>query len=97
MIRTNRFLISRGAKLNICNYDGDLPIDVCEAINTEMKEFIEEEMTRQSIDADFEKRKEELIMYEDAVGLNFKDKIHTKTGATPLHVSAAKGYSRVIK
>ena len=62
-----------------------------------MKEFIEEEMTRQSIDADFEKRKEELIMYEDAVGLNFKDKIHTKTGATPLHVSAAKGYSRVIK
>ncbi len=54
-------------------------------------------MKRQSIDPEFEKRKEELIMYEDAIEKNFKDKIHHKTGATPLHVSAAKGYSRVIR
>ena len=29
-----------------------------------------------SIDAKFEKQKEELIMYDDAKQMNFKDKIH---------------------
>ncbi len=54
-------------------------------------------MRRQGIDADYERKKEELIMYEDARDKNFEDKIHAKTGATPLHVSAAKGYTRVMK
>jgi hypothetical protein len=89
--------LSKGAKLNICNNDGDLPIDLCDTLNTPLKLLVEEEMKKQSIDPDFEKQKEELIMYEDAVEMNFKDKIHLKTGATPLHVSAAKGYLRVIK
>ncbi len=62
-----------------------------------MKEFLEEEMRIQNIDAEYEKNKEELLMYEDARKMNFHDKTHSKTGATPLHVSAAKGYSRVIK
>lgn len=93
----SRFLVSKGAKLNICNNDGDLPIDLCDSSNIQIKEFLEDEMKRQSIDTEFEKRKEELMMYEDASEMNFSDKIHQKTGATPLHVSAAKGYSRVIR
>jgi hypothetical protein len=92
-----KFLINKGARLNVCNNDSDLPIDLCDAGNTQMKEFLDDEMKRQSIDADFEKRKEEMIMYEDAKEMNFLDKIHQKTGATALHVSAAKGYLRVIK
>lgn len=89
--------MTKGAKLNICNNDGDLPIDLCDTANVQLRELLEEEMKKQSIDPDYEKQKEELMMYEDAVDMNFKDKIHQKTGATPLHVSAAKGYSRVIK
>ena len=62
-----------------------------------MKDFLDDEMRIQNIDAEYEKNKEELIMYEDAKEMNFRDKVHAKTGATPLHVSAAKGYSRVLK
>ena len=62
-----------------------------------MKNFLDEEMRIHQIDPDFEKQKEELIMYEDAKAMNFRDKIHQKTGATPLHVSAAKGYTRVMR
>lgn len=92
-----RFLINKGAKLNICNNDSDLPIDLCDTTNTQMKEFLEDEMRRQNIDADFERKKEELLMYEDARDKKFEDKVHAKTGATPLHVSAAKGYTRVMR
>ena len=89
--------MEKGAKINICNNDGDLPIDLCDTSNTQLKELIDDEMKMQCIDPNFEKQKEELIMFEDATDMNFKDKIHSKTGATPLHVSSAKGYSRVIR
>ena len=92
-----KYLISKGAKLNICNHDSDLPTDLCDVNNVQMKSYLEEEMKRQSIDADYEKKREELIMYEDAKDLNFRDKTHPNTGATPLHVSAAKGYTRVMR
>lgn len=62
-----------------------------------MRNYLEDEMRRQSIDADYEKKREELIMYEDAKDMNLRDKVHPKTHATALHVSAAKGYSRVMK
>ena len=92
----SRFLISKGAKLNICNNDSDLPIDLCDSANTQMKEFLDEEIRRQAIDPEFERKKEELIMYEDAKNMNFENKVHNKTGATALHVSAAKGYTEVM-
>lgn len=92
-----KYLIQKGARLDVCNNDSDLPVDLCDSTNVQMKEYLDEEMKRQAIDAEFEKQKEELIMYEDAKEMNFKDKIHQKTGATPLHVSASKGYLRVIK
>ena len=92
-----RYLVSKNAKLNICNNDSDLPIDLCDSSNTQMKSYLEEEMKLQGIDAELERQKEELLMYEDAKDLKFYDKIHHKTGATPLHVSAAKGYTRVMK
>jgi len=93
----SKYLINEGAKLNICNNDSDLPIDLCDTTNTQMKEFLDDEMQQQGIDADYERRKEELIMYEDAKKMNFDDKVQVKTGATALHVSAAKGYTRVLK
>jgi ankyrin repeat protein len=92
-----KYLVSAGAKLNICNNDSDLPVDLCDAGNVAMREYLDEEMRRKEIDVEFEKRREEALMYEDAKEANFFDKVHGKTGATALHVSAAKGYLRVIK
>jgi protein phosphatase 1 regulatory subunit 12A len=62
-----------------------------------MKTYLEDEMKRQCIDAEYEKKREELIMYEDAKDITCRDKTHPNTGATPLHVSAAKGYTRVMR
>lgn len=96
-LEVTKCLINKGARLNMCNNDSDLPIDLCDTTNVQMKEFLDDEMQRQAIDADYERRKEELIMYEDARKMNFQDKVQSKTGATALHVSAAKGYTRVMK
>lgn len=92
-----KYLVSQGARLDVCNNDSDLPVDLCDAGNVQMREYLEDEMRRHDIDVEFEKRREEALMYEDAKEANFFDKVHNKTGATALHVSAAKGYLRVIK
>ena len=83
--------------MDICNNDSDLPIDLVDSSNIQMREYLEDEMRNQRIDTEYEKQKEELLMLEDAQKNEFKDKIHAKTGATPLHVAAAKGYLRVIE
>ena len=53
------------------------------------------------IDCDEARNEEERIMLEDAKEwLNsgdFEDKPHSKTGATALHVAAAKGYIKVMR
>lgn len=95
-LQVSKYLINKGARLDICNNDSDLPIDLCDQ-NNQMKEWLEEEMRNQAIDADYERKKEELIMYEDARLKCFEDKVQAKTGATALHVSAAKGYTRVMR
>ncbi len=92
-----RYLVSKNARLDICNNDSDLPVDLVDSSNVQIKEYIEEEMRNQCIDIEYEKQKEELLMLEDAQKLDFKERIHAKTGATPLHVAAAKGYLRVIE
>lgn len=76
----SKYLINKGAFLNMCNNDSDLPVDLCDASNGQMKEFLDEEMQRQAIDPEYERRKEELIMYEDARKMNFEDKVQAKTG-----------------
>jgi hypothetical protein len=96
-LEVSKYLINNNARLDICNNDSDLPYDLCDVTNLQIKQFLEAEMKHQSIDIEYEKKKEELIMYEDAKQQNFDDKIHQKTGATPLHVSAAKGYNRVMR
>ena len=53
------------------------------------------------IDGDVARRLEENMMLDDAnLWLNdqsYAGEIHPKTGASPLHVAAAKGYNEVIK
>lgn len=53
------------------------------------------------IDCDEARSEEERIMLEDAMQMlnsnKFQDRTHPRTGATALHVAAAKGYIKVMK
>lgn len=53
------------------------------------------------VNAEAARREEENCMLADAQkwlgSNNIEDKIHPKTGATALHVAAAKGYINVMK
>ncbi|ESO84810.1 hypothetical protein LOTGIDRAFT_179562 [Lottia gigantea] len=93
-----RYLIKHDANVAAVNNDGDLPIDICE--DDEMENLLQKEMDNQGIDADSARSEEEDRMLADAnQWLNskiVKEKKHSKTGATALHVAAAKGYVKVM-
>ncbi|GIY49058.1 protein phosphatase 1 regulatory subunit 12A [Caerostris extrusa] len=97
-----RYLIENGANVAAVNNDGDLPIDIAES--TEMEEYLSDVLDEQEIDCDDARSEEERIMLEDAKrmlnagsSVDTNETIHPRTGATPLHVAAAKGYIEVIK
>ncbi|XP_055342670.1 protein phosphatase 1 regulatory subunit 12A-like isoform X2 [Paramacrobiotus metropolitanus] len=94
-----KFLIEHGARVDIVNNDGELPIDIADT--DEMESLLQAEVHRQGIDADLARSEEEQIMLKDVkewYGANSaKENIHPKTGATPLHVAAAKGYREVMR
>ncbi|CAG0910827.1 unnamed protein product, partial [Cyprideis torosa] len=94
-----RFLIESGARVDAANNDGDLPLDVADS--PEMQSFLQNEIDRRGIDPDEARHFEERQMLSDAnQWLNagvFMDSPHPETGATALHVAAAKGYLEVIR
>ncbi|GFN83309.1 protein phosphatase 1 regulatory subunit 12a [Plakobranchus ocellatus] len=93
-----RYLLKHGASVAAVNNDGDLPMDIAE--NDEMEKLLKEEMEKQGIDADAARCEEEQRMLEDANQWlreqNVEEVRHPKTGATALHVAAAKGYMKVM-
>ncbi|XP_063236483.1 protein phosphatase 1 regulatory subunit 12A isoform X10 [Bacillus rossius redtenbacheri] len=93
-----RYLIENGANVVAVNSDAELPLDV--AASDDMEDLLQEYITAQGIDCDEVRGEEENMMMEDAKRwLNngqYDDKPHPKTGATALHVAAAKGYSKVM-
>ncbi|MBN3312859.1 PP12C phosphatase, partial [Atractosteus spatula] len=93
------YLLQHGASLSAVNCDGDVPLDIAEDEATET--LLREHTQRQGIDLEAVKRQEEEQMLRDAQhwlteGLP-TDLRHPKTGATPLHVAAAKGYLEVMR
>ncbi|XP_077528968.1 myosin binding subunit isoform X1 [Haemaphysalis longicornis] len=93
-----RYLIENGADVSRVNNDGDLPIDIAES--EEMEELLQAEVERLNVDCEAARNEEERLMLEDAKQMlnnsRVQDKIHPRTGATSLHVAAAKGYLKVI-
>ncbi|XP_054721947.1 protein phosphatase 1 regulatory subunit 12A-like [Uloborus diversus] len=93
-----KYLIENGANVAAVNNDGDLPIDIAES--SEMEEFLSNVLDEKGIDCDEARSEEERIMLEDATEMlssnKFLDKIHLRTGASALHVAAAKGYISVM-
>merc|ERR1711976_479552 len=64
------------------------------------EELLQREIDKQGINCDESRNTEERLMLEDVrswmTSKNFGDVPHFKTGATALHVAAAKGYIKVI-
>ncbi|KAM3919179.1 protein phosphatase 1 regulatory subunit 12A-like isoform 3-T3 [Leptodactylus fuscus] len=94
-----QYLISKGANVAIVNSEGELPLDVSH--ESAMEKLLKSEVKKQGVDLDVARKEEEETMLQDARRwLNngkYDDVRHPTTGATPLHVAAAKGYTEVIR
>ncbi|XP_050076097.1 protein phosphatase 1 regulatory subunit 12A isoform X1 [Anopheles maculipalpis] len=95
-----RYLIENGADLASINSDGELAVDL--ASSDAMEDLIQHHLDEQGIDCDEARQAEERIMLSDATkwlrtDSSDCDKAHPKTGATAIHVAAAKGYIGVLK
>ncbi|XP_063165074.1 protein phosphatase 1 regulatory subunit 12A isoform X3 [Candoia aspera] len=93
------YLISQGAHVGAVNSEGNTPLDIAE--EEAMEELLQNEVNRQGVDIEAARKEEERIMLRDArQWLNsghINDVRHAKSGGTALHVSAAKGYTEVLK
>ncbi|XP_012261743.2 protein phosphatase 1 regulatory subunit 12A isoform X3 [Athalia rosae] len=93
-----KYLIEQGCNLGAVNNDGQLALDIAES--DEMEDMLQKFINEAGIDCNQARSEEERLMMNDARawrgGAPGKDTIHPRTGATALHVAAAKGYLRVI-
>ncbi|XP_055325586.1 protein phosphatase 1 regulatory subunit 12C isoform X12 [Sitodiplosis mosellana] len=94
-----QYLIENNADLAAVNSDGDLPIDLSDS--DRMHALLEKHLIEQGIDCDEARQSEEKIMLHDAEcwlrnDASEADRPHPRTGATALHVAAAKGYNKVL-
>ncbi|XP_060948127.1 protein phosphatase 1 regulatory subunit 12C isoform X2 [Limanda limanda] len=93
------FLLQQGASLSAVNCDGDVPLDI--ALDETTESLLQDYTQRQGVDLEAAKRLEEEQIMKDARTWLTEgppaDVRHLKTGATPLHVAAAKGYLEALK
>ncbi|NXO21122.1 MYPT2 phosphatase, partial [Cisticola juncidis] len=93
------YLISHGANVAAVNSEGEVPSDIAE--EAAMKDLLLEQVKKQGIDLELSRKEEEQQMLQDArQWLNsgrIEDVKQPRTGATALHVAAAKGYSEVMR
>ncbi|KAK7791290.1 hypothetical protein R5R35_009942 [Gryllus longicercus] len=93
-----KYLIENGGDVAAANNDAELPVDLAET--DEMEELLREVLIDRGIDCEEARNEEQQMMVSHAKewlnGGVCKDQPHPKTGATSLHVAAAKGYIKVI-
>ncbi|XP_044002864.1 protein phosphatase 1 regulatory subunit 12B isoform X10 [Aphidius gifuensis] len=93
-----KYLIEQGCNLAAVNNDGELAVDIAES--DEMEDLLQQHINKAGIDCDQARSEEERSMLNDArswrSGTPGKDVIHPRSGATALHVAAAKGYLKVM-
>lgn len=94
-----RFLVENGSDLASVNSDGELPIDI--AASSAMADLLQKFINEYGIDCEEARQQEEKVMLSDAKkwlrsDASEADRPHPKTGATALHVAAAKGYTKVL-
>ncbi|GAB0090302.1 protein phosphatase 1 regulatory subunit 12A [Sergentomyia squamirostris] len=94
-----RYLVENGADLSVVSSDGELPIDL--STSSSMEDLLQKHIDEQAIDCEEARSREEKMMLNDAKkwlrsDASEVDRPHPRTGATALHVAAAKGYTRVL-
>ncbi|XP_063987624.1 protein phosphatase 1 regulatory subunit 12A isoform X4 [Diachasmimorpha longicaudata] len=93
-----KYLIEQGCNLAAVNNDGELAVDIAES--NEMEDLLQQHINKAGIDCDQARSEEERSMLSDArawrSGAPGKDSTHPRSGATALHVAAAKGYIKVM-
>ncbi|XP_039185329.1 protein phosphatase 1 regulatory subunit 12B isoform X1 [Crotalus tigris] len=93
------YLISHGANVAAVNSEGEVPSDLAE--EAAMKDLLLEQVKKQGVDLDQARKAEEQQMLQDArQWLNrrkIEERKHPRTGATALHVAAAKDYCEVMR
>ncbi|XP_012279348.1 protein phosphatase 1 regulatory subunit 12A isoform X2 [Orussus abietinus] len=93
-----KYLIEQGCNLAAVNNDGELALDIAES--DEMEDMLQHHINKAGIDCDQARSEEERSMLNDArawrSGAPGKDSMHPRSGATALHVAAAKGYIKVM-
>nr|CAH7741538.1 unnamed protein product [Callosobruchus chinensis] len=96
-----RYLLERGADPAAVNCDGELPLDIADT--REMEELLKQEIHNRGIDCEAARTEEETAMLRDAKewlsagAAHLVNAAHPTTGATALHVAAAKGYADVMR
>ncbi|KAJ8402956.1 hypothetical protein AAFF_G00362700 [Aldrovandia affinis] len=97
-LQITKYLIEHGARVGAVNSEGELPLDV--ATEDAMERLLKQEIKKQGVDVDTARREEERVMLQDAMAVSGGRGTltpHPNTGATALHVAAAKGYIQVMK
>ncbi|KAL7053716.1 hypothetical protein AAHC03_026874 [Spirometra sp. Aus1] len=94
-----KLLLDHGADVGIASFDMELPIDVAQDKDTQT--ILREAMEKQKVDASAARKAEEQQMLDDAnmwlkTG-QYPTVIDSRTGATALHIAAAKDYSAVLE
>ncbi|XP_069489712.1 protein phosphatase 1 regulatory subunit 12B isoform X10 [Ambystoma mexicanum] len=93
------YLISHGANVAPVNSEGEVPLDLAE--EAAMKDLLLEQVKKQGIDLQMARKEEEQQLLQDArQWLNsrkIEDVKHKRSGATALHVAAAKGYLEAMR
>ncbi|KAL7055412.1 hypothetical protein AAHC03_022668 [Spirometra sp. Aus1] len=94
-----KLLLDHGADVGIASFDMELPIDVAQDKDTQA--ILREAMEKQKVDASAARKAEEQQMLDDAnmwlkTG-QYPTVIDSRTGATALHIAAAKDYSAVLE
>ncbi|KAM6219960.1 protein phosphatase 1 regulatory subunit 12B isoform 4-T4 [Rhynchocyon petersi] len=93
------YFINHGASVGAVNSEGEVPSDLAE--EPAMKDLLLEQVKKQGVDLEQSRKEEEQQMLQDArQWLNsgkIEDVKQARSGATALHVAAAKGYSEVLR
>ncbi|XP_062067585.1 protein phosphatase 1 regulatory subunit 12B isoform X5 [Lepus europaeus] len=93
------YFINHGASVGIVNSEGEVPSDLAE--EPAMKDLLLEQVKKQGVDLEQSRKEEEQQMLQDArQWLNsgkIEDVRQARSGATALHVAAAKGYAEVLR
>ncbi|CAG5039475.1 unnamed protein product [Parnassius apollo] len=94
-----RYLLENGADVAAVNYDGELPVDIADSHDA-MEELLQKAIEDKGVDCDKRRNAEVDTLMADAKNWAVNGYVEVrdpKTGGTPLHVAAAKGYVDVAK